>query len=271
MKDLNVIDEVAHAGDWVVRNQALLLQYVVNIVFALVMVVVGLFVARIISRIIVRLMSLRSIDNTVTQFLAAIIRYIIIAIAVIAALGSIGVQTTSIIAVIGAAGLAVGLALQGSLANFAAGVLLVMFHPFRSGETVDLGGVVGTVHEVLIFSTSLRMADNKLVIIPNGKIISGNIINYSRPPERRIELIISVAYGADIDLVKKTFSDLVISDKRIDYAKGITVRLNEITPIAQNFIVNVWTSSENYQEVYFDLLENIKRAVDSHKIGANIQ
>lgn len=189
-------------GHWLVRNQELLLSYAVNIVAAIAIVIIGMIVARIVSNTVNRLMVARKIDATVADFLSALVRYGIIAFTLIAALGRVGVQTASVIAVLGAAGLAVGLALQGSLSNLAAGVLLVMFRPFRAGEYVDLGGVAGTVLNVQIFSTTMRTVDGKIVVIPNGKIIAGNIINFSREPVRRNEFIIGVAYDSDIDQVK---------------------------------------------------------------------
>lgn len=182
MEDLNVVDSIHGAGSWLVNNQALLLSYAVNIVAALAIIIIGLIVARMISNAVNRLMISRKIDATVADFLSALVRYAVIAFTLIAALGRVGVQTASVIAVLGAAGLAVGLALQGSLSNLAAGVLLVMFRPFRAGEYVDLGGVAGTVQSVQIFSTTMRTADGKIIVIPNGKIIAGNIINFSREP-----------------------------------------------------------------------------------------
>lgn len=180
MEDLNVVDSINHAGTWLARNQELLLSYAVNIVAAIAILIVGMIVARVVSNTVNRLMLARKIDATVADFLSALVRYAVIAFTLIAALGRVGVQTASVIAVLGAAGLAVGLALQGSLSNLAAGVLLVMFRPFRAGEYVDLGGVAGTVLNVQIFSTTLRTADGKVVVVPNGKIIAYNIINFSR-------------------------------------------------------------------------------------------
>lgn len=168
---------------------------------------------------------------------------------------------------IGRAGLAVGLALQGSLSNFAAGVLLVVFRPFRTGESVDLGGVAGTVTQVQIFSTTLLTADGKVIVVPNGKIIAGNIINSSREPDRRTEIIVGVAYDADIDVVKTVLGDIVAADTRIQQDKGVTIRLNEMGASSLNFVVRVWTSNGDAAAVYWDLLESFKRALDEHRIG----
>ena len=267
MEDLNVVDSINGAGTWLVRNQELLLSYAVNIVAAIAIVIIGMIVARIVSNTVNRLMLARKIDATVADFLSALVRYGIIAFTLIAALGRVGVQPASVIAVLGAAGLAVGLALQGSLSNLAAGVLLVMFRPFRAGEYVDLGGVAGTVLNVQIFSTTMRTVDGKIVVIPNGKIIAGNIINFSREPVRRNEFIIGVAYDSDIDLVKKILTDIIQSEDRILKDREMTVRLNELGASSINFVVRVWSNSSDLQSVYWDVLERIKREFDANGIS----
>lgn len=267
MEDLNVIDGINNAGSWLVRNQALLLSYAVNIVAALVIIIVGMIIARVVSGALNRLMVSRQIDATVADFLSALVRYGIIAFTLIAALGRVGVQTASVIAVLGAAGLAIGLALQGSLSNLAAGVLLVTFRPFRAGEYVDLGGIAGTVLQVQIFSTTLRTVDGRIVVVPNGKIIAGNIINFSREPVRRNEFIIGVAYDSDIDKVKQLLTAIVESDERILTDRERTVRLNELGPSSINFVVRVWSKSGDLQNVYWDVLERIKRDFDANGIS----
>jgi len=267
MEDLGVGDGINNAGPWLVRNQALLLSYAVNIVAAIAIIIVGMFVARIVSNALNRVMRARHIDATVADFLSALVRYGVIAFTLIAALGRVGVQTASVIAVLGAAGLAIGLALQGSLSNLAAGVLLVTFRPFRSGEYVDLGGVAGTVLQVQIFSTTMRTVDGRIVVIPNGKIIAGNIINFSREPVRRNELIISVSYDSDIDKVKSLITNIIESDERILKDRERTVRLNELGASSINFVVRIWSNSGDLQNVYWDVLERIKREFDANGIS----
>ncbi|AIR06057.1 MULTISPECIES: small-conductance mechanosensitive channel MscS [Cedecea] len=267
MEDLNVVDSIHNAGGWLARNQELLLSYVVNIVAAVAILIVGMIVARLISSTVNRLMLARGIDSTVADFLSALVRYGIIAFTLIAALSRVGVQTASVIAVLGAAGLAVGLALQGSLSNLAAGVLLVTFRPFRTGEYVDLGGIAGTVLNVQIFSTTMRTVDGKIVVVPNGKIIAGNIINFSREPVRRNEFIIGVSYEADIDQVKQILTDIVSRDERVLKDRDITVRVNELGPSSVNFVVRAWSKSGDLQNVYWDVLEQIKKGLDANGIG----
>ncbi|WP_437611355.1 small-conductance mechanosensitive channel MscS [Erwinia sp. V71] len=267
MEDLNVIDGINNADGWLVRNQALLLSYAVNIVAAIAIIIVGMIVARVISNGVNRVLRARGIDATVADFLSALVRYGVIAFTLIAALGRVGVQTASVIAVLGAAGLAVGLALQGSLSNLAAGVLLVTFRPFRTGEFVDLGGVMGTVLNVQIFSTTLRSADGKMVVVPNGKIIAGNIVNFSREPVRRNEFIIGVAYDADVDEVKQLLRSVVEADSRVLQDRGIQIGLNELAASSLNFVVRCWSNSSDLQDVYWDLMANFKKALDSKGIG----
>lgn len=267
VKDLDVANGIDNVSHWVVQNQGLLIDYTVNILSAIVILIVGCVLANFSSRATARLMQARGIDTTIVNFLSALIRYVVLALTIIAVLGRVGVQTTSVIAMLGAAGLAVGLALQGSLSNFAAGVLLVLFRPFRSGDYVTVGGQSGTVKDIQIFGTSLLSVDNKVIIIPNGKIIADNIINYSREAKRRVDIVISVSYNADIDVVKKALNDVVDADKRIMQNEEVTIRLNEMAASSLNFVVRVWTANANYWPVYFDLMENFKRALDANNIG----
>lgn len=267
MQDTGMLGELNNAGNWIVRNQELLISYAVNIVAAIAIIVVGMMIARIISNTANRLLQARHIDTTVADFLSALVRYGIIAFTLIAALGRIGVQTTSVIAILGAAGLAVGLALKDSLSNLAAGVLLVIFRHFRAGEFVDLGGIMGTVMNVQIFSTTLKSADGKRVVVPNGKIIAGNIINFSREPVRRNEFIIGVSYDADVDQVLTLLREVVDADSRVLQDKGVQVGLNELAASSMNFVVRCWSNSGDLQDVYWDLLKNFKRALDGKGIG----
>lgn len=266
MEDLNVVHGINNAGGWLVRNQELLLSYVVNIVAAIAIIIVGMIVARLISNTLNKLLLARHIDATVADFLSAVVRYGIIAFTLIAALGRVGVQTASVIAVLGAAGLAIGLSLQGSLANLAAGVLLVTFRPFRTGEFIDIG-VMGTVQSVQIFSTTLKTADGKIVVVPNGKIIAGNIVNFSREPVRRNEFIIGVAYDADVDQVIKLLQEVVDAEPRVLRDMGIQIGLNELAASSVNFVVRCWSNASDLQNVYWDLMKNFKRTLDAHQIG----
>lgn len=264
--DIIAFPGIRHMLHWIVNNQAAIIQGAINLIGALVIFFVGVFISRVTSSGFKKLLLKRNVDKTITQFCTALLRYALLSFALIAALGRIGVETSSIIAIIGAAGLAIGLALQGSLANFAAGVLLVTLRPVRAGEYASVGAVAGVIEEVHIFSTTLRTADNKMVIIPNGKIIAGEIINYSRQSQRRVDITVGVSYRSAIAQVKQVLEAVVNGDARIIHSKGHTIRLNEFAPSSLNFVVRVWTENAAYWDVYFDLMENIKNALDEHGI-----
>jgi small conductance mechanosensitive channel len=251
---------------WVANNESAIIQGVLNLCGAIFLLFAGIFIARVTSAGFKRLLLSRNVDQTITQFCSALLRYAMIAFAMIAALGRIGVETSSIIAVIGAAGLAIGLALQGSLANFAAGVLLVTLRPIRAGEYASVGAVAGTIEEVHIFSTTLRTADNKIVVVPNGKIIAGEITNFSRQKERRVDITLGVGYNTSIEHIKSVLKTVVMLDPRILHGKGHTIRLSEFAPSSLQFVVRVWTENKNYWDVYYDLMENIKNALDDNHI-----
>jgi len=251
---------------WVANNESAIVQGLFNIIGALIIFYFGVLIARFASSGFRKILLSRNVDTTITQFCSALLRYALLAFALIAALGRIGVETSSIIAVIGAAGLAIGLALQSSLSNFAAGVMLVTLRPIRAGEYASVGAVAGTIEEVHIFSTTLRTVDNKVVVIPNGKIIAGEIINYSRQHHRRVDITVGVAYNTSIEHVKDVIKTVVLLDPRIIHSKGDTIRLNEFAPSSLNFVVRVWTENKNYWDVYFDLMENIKNALDANHI-----
>ncbi|AHG59944.1 small-conductance mechanosensitive channel MscS [Buchnera aphidicola] len=267
MDELNVVNDINHAGNWLIRNQELLLEYMINLTSAIIILIAGMFIAKIISNGVNQVLITRRIDATIAGFLSALMRYIIITFTLIAALGRIGVQTTSVIAILGAAGMAIGLALQGSLSNFAAGVLLVTLRPLKTGEYVDLGNVSGTVLNIHIFYTTLRTLDGKIVVVPNNKIISGNIINYSREPARRNEFIISVSYNSDIDLVIKTLRTVIENEDRVIKDRDIVIGLSELAPSSLNFIVRCWSNTTDLNPVYWDLMAEFKKALDKNNIN----
>lgn len=267
MQDINVVNSLHNAGSWLERNQDLLLSYVVNMAAALLILFVGFMLARFVAKTLNKVLLARNIDQTVADFLSMVVRYGIIGLTLVAAINRVGVQTASVIAVMGAISLAVGLSLQNSLSNLAAGVLLVTFRPMRVGEYVDLGGASGTVLSVQIFSTTLKTTDGKIVVVPNGSVLAGKIINYSREPIRRNEFIIGVAYDADIDQTMRILREVVEADKRVLKENGINVALNEMGPSSLNFIVRCWSTSGDLQQVYWDLMAEFKRALDANGIG----
>lgn len=267
MENIDVGNQLSQFEVWLSANKNLLIDYSINLVVAFIILIIGLFIARIVHRVVMRVLNARAVDMTVSQFVASLARYAIIIFTVIAALSHVGVQTASVIAVLGAAGLAVGLALQGSLSNFAAGVILVTFRPFRAGEFVTFGSVSGTVASIHIFSTTLNTVDGKMVVVPNSKVIASEIINFSREPNRRVDITVGVGYEADIDVVKRVLGDVVEKDSRILTSLGVTIRLNEMAASSLNFVVRVWVKNGDFSNVYFDLMEGFKRALDANQIS----
>ncbi|REL27860.1 mechanosensitive ion channel family protein [Thalassotalea euphylliae] len=252
--------------NWITNNQELMISFGIKLVVAIVILIVGKLVARLVSKGVSKILEHKSVDQAVISFVASLVYGIGIAIVFIIAISHLGFNTSSLVAIVGAAGLAVGLALQGSLSNFASGVLLISFRPFKAGDFVEVGGVAGIVEEILIFSTKLRTGDNKTVIIPNGAITSGTITNYSTKPTRRIDLVIGVSYDANLADARKVLADVVAADERVLKDPAVTIGVSELADSAVNIVVRPWVKSANYWPTYFDLMENIKVALDQANI-----
>jgi small conductance mechanosensitive channel len=238
-----------------------------KILTAILIVVVGRWVARFIRDTSEKMMVRSKVDATLVSFVGNLIYISLLTFVILAALAQMGIQTTSFIAVIGAAGLAVGLALQGSLANFAAGVLMLIFRPFQVGDFVEGGGVTGIVEEIQIFTTQLRTLDNKTIIIPNAKITGDNITNYTRKETRRVDLVIGVSYREDIEKVKAVVADVLNGDERILKDPAPTIGVLELADSSVNFAVRPWVKTGDYWDVYFDTTEKIKKRFDAEGIS----
>ncbi|MEC6908835.1 small-conductance mechanosensitive channel MscS [Photobacterium piscicola] len=266
ISDNSLTNGVLHAGNWIAKNQDLLVQYAVNIVSALLILFIGNIIVKLIAGSIAKILRKKDMDNAVVEFIHGLVRYVLFVIVLIAALSRIGVQTASVVAVIGAAGLAIGLALQGSLSNFAAGVLIVGFRPFKSGDYVEVAGVAGAVESIQIFSTELRTPDNKTVIVPNAHIIGNPITNYSRNDTRRIDLVIGVSYNADLQKTKEVLRRVVTSDTRVLKDPEPTIGVVALADSSVNFVVRPWVNTPDYWAVYFDLNQAIKEELDKEGI-----
>lgn len=258
---------VDSAYSWLTSHSDLLIQYGVNIISAVLILFIGNIIVKWIAGGVSKALYKKNMDKTVVDFIHMIVRYALFIMVLIAALGRIGVQTASVVAVLGAAGLAVGLALQGSLSNFAAGVLIVVFRPFKSGDYVEVAGVGGSVDSIQIFQTILTTSDNKMVVVPNSSIISGAITNYSRHSTRRVDLTIQVSYDADLSKAKQVLSETVANDPRILTDKAVTIGVINLGPSSVDFVVRPWVKSADYWSVYFDLNKAIKEALDANDIG----
>lgn len=246
---------------------ALLTFYGLKVIAAIVILIVGRWVAKAIEKLVLRVMTGRHMDPTVTNFTGNLTYIAVLAFVVLAALGQLGVQTTSFIAVLGAAGLAIGLALQGSLSNFAAGFLLIIFHPFKVGDVIEGAGVVGVVEKIQIFTTQLLTPDNKTIIIPNSKLTNDNIVNWSAKGTRRVDLEVGIGYGDDIDKARDILTAIVAEDNRILKDPEPTIAVSALGDSSVNFVVRPWVMAADFWGVYFELTEKIKKRFDAEGIS----
>jgi small conductance mechanosensitive channel len=252
---------------WYNDYSAAIISYAVALLVAIVIYLVGSKVAKMISKFTGKMMAKRDVEQIVVNFIQNIVYGLLMVVVIIAALGQIGIQTASFVAVIAAAGLAVGLALQGSLSNFASGVLIIAFRPFKAGDFIEAGGVAGIVEEIKLFSTFIRSGDNKQIIIPNSSVVGSAITNYSTKPTRRIDLVIGVSYDADIKLAKKVLTEIVDSHASVLKDPAPVVAVAELADNSVNFVVRPWVNSSDYWPTHFDLMETIKIRLDEEKIG----
>ena len=247
--------------------QELAVLYGVKILMALLIFMVGKWIVKKLSSMVQTLMEKKEVDPAIRNFTGSIIYYALLIFVCIAALGQLGIQTASFVAIVGAAGLAVGLALQGSLSNFAAGVLLLIFRPFKVGDFVEVAGISGVIQSIQIFTTELNTPDNKKVIVPNGGIISGNIVNYTANETRRVDLIFGIGYSDDIDKARQIIEGILKADERVLEIPASTVAVVELADSSVNFVCRPWVNTEDYWAAYFDITEAVKKAFDSNGIS----
>ena len=247
--------------------QSLLIPWGIRLGVALAIFIVGRWIARWLTSVVRKLMTKSNMDVMLINFLGNLVYTVLILVVVMATLDHLGIRTTSLLAVFGAAGLAIGLALKDSLSNFSSGVMIILFRPFKVGDFIEAGGASGVVEEVRMFATIMRTGDNRQIIVPNGQIYGGTITNYSAKPTRRIDLVFGIGYGDDIAKAKKIIDDIMQQDERIlsDPAPGIA--LGELADSSVNFNVRPWVKNEDYWPVRADLLERIKLAFDANGIS----
>lgn len=246
---------------------ALISLYAVKIVIAIAIFFVGKFIAKRVVRLTQTLMRKSKIEETLVVFAGNILYALAVTFVVIAALSQLGINTTSLAAAVAAAGLAIGLALQGSLSNLAAGVMIILFKPFKMGDYVEASNIGGTVEEISIFTTKFRTPDNKTIIVPNGSITSGHIINYSTKPTRRVDLVFGVSYDADLKRVKQVLADIIAEDERILKEPEPVIAVLSLGADSVNIAVRPWVNTAHYWDVHFDLHEKVKMIFDKDGIG----
>lgn len=238
-----------------------------KLVLALIVLIVGLWIINRVVRVMGAGMERSKTEPTLARFFTSLVSIGLKALLLISVASMIGIETTSFIALLGAAGLAVGFALQGSLANFAGGVLVLLFKPFKVGDFVEAQGVAGSVAEIQIFNTVIRTGDNKTIIVPNGAISNGIITNYSTQPTRRVDFVFGIGYGDDIGKAKATLERLFREDERTLPEPALLIVVSELADSSVNITVRAWVEAANYWGLYFDMLEKVKQAFDAEGIS----
>ncbi len=245
----------------------LALQYGPQFLMAIVTLLVGFWIIGIIVRILHRGLKRSNVEASLSKFLGSMASTLMKVMLLISVAAMLGIETTSFVAVIGAAGLAVGLALQGSLANFAGGVLILLFKPYKVGDFVDAQGVTGTVKSIQVFNTVLKTPDNKTIIVPNGSISNGIITNFSTEPTRRVDMTFGIGYGDDIQKAKQLLRSIITADERISKEPEPVVVVSELADSSVNFTVRVWCNSGDYWGIYFDMHEKVKETFDKENLS----
>lgn len=246
--------------------QALISDYAIpwgiKITLALMIFIIGRMVVGIVVGVVKKLLAARGMDEILVSFLSSIIRWVLLLFVIIAALSQLGIDTTSLIALLGAAGLAIGLSLQSSLSNFASGVMLIIFRPFTKGDFVEAGGATGVIDNISIFTTTMTTPDNKEVIVPNGAILGNNITNFSARPTRRVDMVFGISYDDDIRKAKQLLEEIIAADDRVLAEPKPVIALGELADSSVNFLVRPWAKSEDYWGLLWDTTETVKLKFD---------
>lgn len=245
----------------------LLIQYAPKAILAIVTLVIGLWIIKFIVKGMGKALEKSNVDESLKKFLGSLFGVILKILLLISVASMVGIETTSFVAIMGAAGLAVGLALQGSLANFAGGVLILLFKPFKVGDVIDAQGYLGSVREIQIFNTVLKTPDNKTIIIPNGGLSSGSITNFSTEATRRVDMTFGIGYGDDIKKAKEVLNSIANSDSRVLKDPAPMVVVSELADSSVNFAVRLWVNSSDYWGLFFDMQETVKLEFDKQGIS----
>lgn len=238
-----------------------------SILMALLIFIVGRFAISLINKFFHSLLEKRRVEPTVQSFLRSLVNILLMLLLVVAIVGALGINTTSFAALLASAGVAIGMALSGNLQNFAGGLIILLFKPYKAGDWIEAQGVSGTVREIQIFHTILVTADNKVVYVPNGSMSSGVVTNYSRESTRRIDWVVGVEYGQDLSVVEATVMKLIEADSRILNAPAPFISLSALADSSVNVVIRVWVRTENYWDVYFEMQKNIYNAFNSAGIS----
>ncbi len=244
-------------------SQEILMHWLISIGTALIVFIVGRFLAKMITKLVRHGMRAGKMDELLVNFLASIIEWVLMLFVIIASLEQLGINTTSLVALLGAAGIAIGLALKDSLQNFSSGVMLIIFRPFKNGDLIEAAGVTGVVEHIGIFTTNLKTGDNKEVIVPNGQVYGSTITNYSAKPTRRIDMTFAISYDSDLRLAKEILNKIMNDDVRVLRDPALTIAVGELGEKSVNFVVRPWVKSADYWDVYWNTNEKVKEAFDA--------
>lgn len=247
--------------------QAYAVTYGIKIICAILVFVIGKWLAKKLTAFFAKVMDKQDVDPTLTNFLKNIIYYLLLTAVLIAAAGQLGINTTSFLTVLGAASLAIGLALKDSLANFSSGVMLILFRPFKIGDVVNVAGETGKIEEITVFNTVMNTPDNQRKIIPNGAISNDTITNITANPTRRVDFVIGIGYDDDIKKAKETLEKIAKADARILKDPAPLVAVSELGDSAVNLVLRPWVKTEDYWDVYFSIMEEVKLTFDTEKIS----
>ncbi len=250
------------------KAQELFIDYAPKVVTALAILIAGLFIINLIIRATKKVMTKQNVDITLQKFLTNLLSWTLKVLLIITVIAKLGIETTSFAAILASAGLAIGLALQGSLANFAGGALIMVFKPFKVGDFIEAQGVSGKVKEIQIFTTHLNTPQNRLVILPNGSLSNGNIINFTAENKLRVDLTFGVGYESDIKKTKEVLMEVLTSNSKVLKDPAPAVMVSELADSSVNFVVKAWTDVADYWDVHYETIENTKTALD--KAGIDI-
>jgi len=253
--------------DILTQLQAVVAQYGLQVLGAIATLVIGIWIAKLLSKSLGKVLNKREVDPTLVKFLVSLAKIGLVTFVIISAAAQVGIQTASFVAIIGAAGLAIGFALQGSLSNLAAGVMLIIFKPVKVGDYIEGGGAAGNVESVGIFITTLLTPDNKVVYIPNSTLTGGNITNYSAKDTRRVDMVFGIGYSDDIDKAKKVINEVLNADARVLKDPAPQIVVSELADSSVNFNVRPWVKTADYWGLYFDTTETIKKKFDEQNIS----
>lgn len=256
-------------SNYVTKFIDVLVDYAPKLVSAFIILFVGIYAIRLINRIITKVMVQRNLDPTLTKFLSDILIWALRILLFVTFISKLGIETSSFVAILGAMGLAVGLSLQGSLSNFAGGMLIIVFKPFKVGDTIEAQGVIATVVEIQIFVTKMLTGNNQTVFVPNGALSNGTIINYSMQGERKADLTFSISYDSDIKKAKEVLLDVLVKNPKVLKTPAPEVFVKNLSASSIDFAVRPWAKNANYGAVVSETLENCKLALD--EAGISIQ